>query len=351
MKKERVEEILGRFKELSIAVVGDFFLDRYIVIDRSLSEISLETGLEAYQVVQIRSSPGAAGTVTSNIAALEVGKLYAVGAIGFTGEGYELKKGLTERGVDIRYLIESESLFTPTYMKPMMREGGKEREINRMDIKNRARLPKEIEDRIISIIHELLPEVNGIVVADQVQERNCGIITDRVREEIGRIGGGNPEKVITVDSRCRIGEFRNCILKPNRFEAARAIYPDHEGDVDMDMALKCGKKLREIAGRPVFVTMGEKGVLVFEEERPFLVPGYKVSGEIDIVGAGDSVMAGIALTLCSGGSCIEAAIIGNLVASITIQQIGTTGTASPAQVLSRFEEWMDQVQGQTALPV
>jgi len=58
----------------------------------------------------------------------------------------------------------------------------------------------------------------------------------------------------------------------------------------------------------------------------------------DIVGAGDSVTAGIVLSLSSGASAVEAATIGNIVASITITKLGVTGTATPKEVLSRFDD-------------
>ena len=63
-----------------------------------------------------------------------------------------------------------------------------------------------------------------------------------------------------------------------------------------------------------------------------------VTGKIDIVGAGDSATAGLVSALCSGANPAEAAVIANLVASITIQQLGTTGTASPEQVRARLAE-------------
>ena len=75
-----------------------------------------------------------------------------------------------------------------------------------------------------------------------------------------------------------------------------------------------------------------------ENGEPQKVPGLKVSGPIDICGAGDSTTAGIVSALCAGASPAQAAHLGCLVASITIQQIGVTGTASPAQVLARFHE-------------
>jgi bifunctional ADP-heptose synthase (sugar kinase/adenylyltransferase) len=69
-----------------------------------------------------------------------------------------------------------------------------------------------------------------------------------------------------------------------------------------------------------------------------------VEGEIDIVGAGDSVMASVVSALCSGADPTEAALLGNIVASITVQQIGTTGTASRKQVRERFADLEDLVR-------
>jgi sugar/nucleoside kinase (ribokinase family) len=104
--------------------------------------------------------------------------------------------------------------------------------------------------------------------------------------------------------------------------------------------------LRLRTERPVFVTIGPEGILVFVEEGSQHVPGIPITGPIDIVGAGDSVMAGIASALCVGATPVEAALVGNLVASITVQQIGTTGTASRQQVLERLREF-NQLRGAT----
>jgi sugar/nucleoside kinase (ribokinase family) len=78
--------------------------------------------------------------------------------------------------------------------------------------------------------------------------------------------------------------------------------------------------------------------VVHDREGRTHVPGVHVEGPIDIVGAGDSTMAGIVSALCCGATYTEAARLGTLVASITIQQIGTTGTATRTQVLERYKE-------------
>ncbi len=336
MNQRQLDELLDRFPYLHVLVVGDFFLDKYLIIDRQLSEVSLETGLEAYQVVDVRCSPGAAGTVTSNLRALGV-EVTALGVIGDDGQGYELKRGLTERGVDIEPLIERADRFTPTYTKPMVRESnGREHEIQRIDIKNRSPLPAEVEDLVIGHLRALVPQMDGVIVADQVPEVNLGVITDRVRAEIGELALRHPEVVFAADSRARIGLFQHIIIKPNAQEAIRAVRPDGAGEVKLKLARESGAELFRRNRKPVFLTVGAQGVLLFTEAGCEHIPAVPVSGEIDIVGAGDSVMAGIVSALCSGAEPGEAALLGNLVASVTIQQIGTTGTATPAQVRERF---------------
>ncbi|MCL4302457.1 MAG: carbohydrate kinase [Anaerolineae bacterium] len=352
--KSRLDELLQKFPSLHILVVGDFFLDKYLSLDPALSETSLETGLEAYQVVEIRHSPGAAGTVVSNLRALE-SQVSVVGVIGLDGEGFDLKQGLIQRGVAIEGLIERPERFTPTYTKPMLRSatpGGSERELNRLDIKNRRPLPGDLEAAVIAQLDRLVPAVDGVVIADQVQERNCGVITDKVRAALARLAEQYPTKVFVADSRVRIGEFERVIIKPNMHEAREAVgsledwkagglegwkVGDYGGDNGLAAARSYGGVLFAQNQKPVFITLGAQGILVVTQDGFEHVPGIPVSGEIDVVGAGDSVMAGVAAGLGAGGTAAEAAFIGNMAASITIQQLGTTGTASREQLRQRMK--------------
>lgn len=338
MTEERLQQILSRFPEQKVLIVGDFFLDHYLMIDRALSETSLETELEAYQVVEIRNSPGAGGTVANNLRALEV-QTYALTLIGHDGHGYELLHELRLRGVNVDGVLQHPQRFTPTYTKPMVREvDGRVHEINRLDIKNRQPLEPEWEERVIALLRDFVPEMDGVIVADQVEERNCGVVTDRVREEICRLAEQYPQKVFFADSRARIGEFHSLFIKPNQREAMRAFQPDWEGTCTPEEAREVGVKLSMRTGRPVFLTIGEQGVLVIDQQNVTHVPAVPVTGEIDIVGAGDSTSAGTVSALCSGANLVEAAQVGQLVASITVQQIGTTGTATREQVLKRLRE-------------
>src|SRR5437763_11914380 len=138
MNAERFHSITGRYPRLRIAVVGDFFLDRYLHIDPAKDETSIETGLPVYNVVAVRAQPGAAGTIVNNLVALGVGAIHPVGFCGDDGEGYELRRALAALpGVQLDHFPTVTTRRTPVYCKPLVLEGGRPpRELNRFDSKN-----------------------------------------------------------------------------------------------------------------------------------------------------------------------------------------------------------------------
>jgi len=336
MNQINLQNLLRKFKDLKILVVGDFFLDRYLILDPDLAETSIETGLDAHQVVSIRNQPGAAGTITSNLSALGVGHIHALGIIGDDGQGYDLKKGLEATRVNTEYLVETPDRFTPTYTKPINKNTNQEHE--RQDIKNRTPLSTDLEDQLIQILRGLIPRMDGIIALDQVQEHNCGVLTDRVIQTLSNLAEQHTDKIIFADSRTRIDDFKHCILKPNRHEAIQAISPDKTNSTDQKFLEECALTFSQQTGKPAFVTLDADGILATDGNTLTHIPGIQVPPPIDIVGAGDSVSAAVVSALCTGTSLADAALLGVLASSITIQQIGTTGTASPNQILQRFQE-------------
>jgi bifunctional ADP-heptose synthase (sugar kinase/adenylyltransferase) len=334
-----LKNILSRIPSLSLGVLGDLFLDRYLDIDAALTEPSIETGLDAYQVVRVRSYPGAAGTVINNLIALGVMLVYAISVIGDDGEGYELLQALAKQGrvhAGGVHRAAGHRFRTPTYTKPMFHDPGQPpRELNRLDIKNHTPPQPSFDETILQCLDEAWPLVHALLALDQVSQAECGVVTTRVRERLAQLGDSDSEKVILADSRERIGLFRSVWLKPNETECRRAVKgtPDVEG---------CVVELAQRGRRPVFCTRGQQGIVLVDPRQAFMqalaVPAYRVAGPIDVVGAGDSTSAGIACALAAGASLAEAAAFGNLVASITIQQLATTGTATPEQVWQRWRE-------------
>jgi rfaE bifunctional protein kinase chain/domain len=343
LDSQTLESILAKIPHLKIGIIGDLFLDRYLDLDAALTEPSLETGLDAYQVVGVRSSPGAAGTVLNNLVALGAGRVFPIAVLGDDGEGYELRQALNRfAAVDSRGLIVSDERRTPTYTKPMLHVPGQPpRELNRLDIKNRTPLLPELSETIQQRLVELWPQFDALVVLDQVSEADCGIITAGVRLLLSQLTAREPGKFVLADSRERIGLFRGVCLKPNRREALHAVdCSDSESDEALASAVSI---LARRAGRWVFCTDGKNGMLLGSpSESPDCprtrIPAYPVHGPTDIVGAGDSTSAALMCAMAAGVGVEAAAAFGNLIASITIQQIGTTGTATPEQVRQRWRE-------------
>src|SRR5262249_41424448 len=157
-----IEQILSRLPAVRIGVVGDLFLDRYLDIDSRLTEPSLETGLDAYQVVRVRSQPGAAGTVINNLAALGVGRIVPVAIIRDDGEGYGLRKALAKMPpVDQTRLLARQARRPPTYTKRMLKTPAQSaRELNRLDIKNRKTTPDGAQAAVVHSLESAWSQVD-----------------------------------------------------------------------------------------------------------------------------------------------------------------------------------------------
>ncbi len=342
MEIERLNEIVHRFPDCRIAVLGDFFLDKYLDVDPALAEISVESGKTAHQVISIRTSPGAAGTVVNNLATLKAGEIHTIGLTGDDGEGYELRRDLRRLGCKTEGLLSSPGSFTPTYLKPRdVRTPDLSGEHERYDTKNRRPTPIDTQNEILARLTELLPRIDAVAVQDQVTEEDCGVVTTRVREKLAELADRHPGKIFWADSRSKIGLFRRVMIKVNAAEAVKEAFPSDHDEVDDQTIIRAVAELRRRTGRPVFVTAGHRGIWISDPE-PSLVRAVRVAEPTDPTGAGDSATAAAVLALCAGASLQEAADTANLVASVTVQQLATTGTASPDDLGPRLEMWLRQ---------
>jgi bifunctional ADP-heptose synthase (sugar kinase/adenylyltransferase) len=342
MPPQRLQQLLAAFPRLRLAVIGDFFLDKYFDIEPTLGEPSVETGKTAHQVMAIRHSPGVAGTVVGNLAALGAGTLHAIGLTGDDGDAFELRRDLAALGCHTEHLHRVPGRMTCTYLKPQDRnDPSLTGQHSRYDVKNRAAPPPGAQREVLRSLDALLPELDAVIVADQAEERDCGVITAMVRDGLADAVSRYPGVVFWADSRRRIHEFRGLIIKPNQYEAVSHDNPLPEDKVCLEQVIAALPTLQSIAGAPVCVTRGPAGMVVAADEIT-VVPGVQVQGPVDPTGAGDSATAGAVLALSAGANLPEAALVGNLVASITVQQLATTGTARPEQLLPRLAIWQSQ---------
>ncbi len=329
MTPDRFHAIAARYSGLSVALVGDFCLDRYLEIDPARKETSLETNLPVHNVVRVRSQPGGAGTILNNLEALGAGAIHAVGFCGEDGEGFELYRALAGRqGVRLERFFRTPERRTFTYCKPLIVEPRKPPvELNRLDSKNWTPTPAALEERLIEGIESLAAEVDAMVILEQVDVAETGVVTRNVLDALGRIARSRPDLLILADSRRGLRGWPPVSFKMNRAELSKLAGRDVAESID-DVARMAADVARQ-NGRYVFVTLAEEGLLGAARDGSIEhVGALPVRGPIDIVGAGDAVSANLACAVAAGATLREALEIANAAASIVIHQLGTTGTAS-----------------------
>ena len=329
----RFRAIAAPYRSLKIALVGDFCLDRYLEIDPARGETSLETGLPVHNVVAARPQPGGAGTVLSNLCALGVGEIFPLGFCGEDGEGYELRRALERLpGVAKDGLLVTRERSTFTYCKPLVVSPGQPpRELNRLDTKNWTPTPTSVEDELIARLRRVAKSVDAIILLDQVDLPDTGVITTRLLEAVGEISAALPRLWILADSRRRLSKFPPVCFKMNRAELAQ-ISSTH-ATADIAALQTVAAELARRNQRHVFVTLSEEGIVGATPAGEMAhAPVPPLRGSIDIVGAGDCVTANLTCALAAGAQLSEALQIAMAASSIVIHQLGTTGTASPEQI-------------------
>ena len=329
MVDERFREIVSNYAQLSVAVVGDYCLDRYLEIDPSIAEVSIETGLEVHNVTNVRAQPGGCGTILNNLVALGCGNLLPVGFAGCDGEGYELINALSvSKTIDLKYFFQTTERRTFTYCKPLiLSDGVLPRELNRLDSKNWTKTPQSVQDNLISAIYSLANEVDAIVLLEQVDCPESGVLCGKVLDAISQVRADRPDLLILADSRRGFDHFPSVGFKMNRSEFQSLI--GVSGDLPMDELKIEVARLADLRRQIVFVSLSEDGIVgAIPGESAAHVPILPLTGEIDVVGAGDTVMANLIMALASNASVSESMRIAMAAASIVVKQLGTTGVAT-----------------------
>ena len=296
--------------------------------------ISIETKLPVYNITRVRFQPGGAGTILNNLAALGVGEIYVSAIIGHDGEGYELRRAIENHlhRVKLDYLVESQLRRTFTYTKPLLMDKGQPPvELNRLDIKNWSPTPPALQQEICDCLEFFAEKVDVLILLDQVDIPETGVITKQVLETVRKICERRPELLVIGDSRRGVKNWPAVAYKMNGAELGTLF--GMKGTLTVEEVKAKALELGRSTGRHVFVTLSDKGILGVLGEEVQHVEALPTRGAIDIVGAGDAVTANLAGALAAGANLRESVEVASLAGSIVIHQLGTTGTANPKQIL------------------
>ena len=333
------EEILAKASELRIAVVGDFYLDRYIL--GNMEAISREAPVPIVRIEQDQYLPGGGGNTTLNVRELGV-QTFAVGVIGDDLSAEIMLREFEKRGVNTQYLIRDPRRHTPTFNKIYASSfHGKKQQVARFDQENEEPISAEDENRLIEALEREMPRWDAVIVDDYNEVQETGVVTRRILEAVQDLARQH-NVIIVGDSRLRIQRFRDfTALVPNEVELAIGLGLDEAEVRDEKSLERAARELESVVhARYLIVTLGEKGARIFyrDPDRSDHVPTWPVRGEIDVTGAGDSFAASLTTALAAGADVLSATTLANAAASVVVQKLYTTGTASPQEILERLQQ-------------
>jgi len=335
LDKTQLQSILNDNSKAKIAIVGDFCLDAYYFLDTSLSEVSVETGLPTQAVRDFRIGLGGAANVAHNLKTMGVAVVDAFGIIGDDLYGREMIRLMEGCGIETRHLkVQKEHWQTNVYSKFYENH----EEAPRMDIGN-SNVPGG------SIVSEIL---NGLVSAIESydlliinQQLGNGIHTESFRINLASFLKNQCPVPAIVDSRDFNDFYPDTIRKLNEFEGAAILsrpLSNPKALMDERTAEETASALFNRWGKPVFLTRGSRGCIKADAKGISAVKGIHTPVKIDTVGAGDSMLSGIAAALSTGHNAAEAMDFGNIVATVTVQKLFQAGTATPQEILKVGED-------------
>jgi D-beta-D-heptose 7-phosphate kinase/D-beta-D-heptose 1-phosphate adenosyltransferase len=324
LTRDRLLSLLDSASRRRVAVIGDAMLDVYLRGD--VERISPEAPVPVVRVRDRRHALGGAANVAQNVRAVGAA-VDLIAAIGDDVGGRQLCGMLTAIDAETASLVTVER---PTTTKT--RIVARSQQVVRVDEEEDADLDGHEVDRLLGVVTAAVADADALVFEDY----NKGVLVPRVIE--AAMAAARAKNIpIVVDPKYRnFFLYRGAtIFKPNRRELEAAL----GADVDLDHPEALPSTLARLGVDHLLLTLGERGMaLVSAGGVVKRVP--TVAREVyDVVGAGDTVTAYLALVLAAGGSATEAAIIANYAAGVEVGKLGAA-TVTPDEVIEAYDAFM-----------
>ncbi len=306
-----IREILEKFRNKRILVIGDLMLDKYIY--GNVTRISPEAPVQVVNVTKEDYRPGGSANVASNIAALSA-KAIVIGIVGNDSACKILKDRLENMGIDTSGVFVDES--RPTIQK--VRILGQHQQLLRVDYEKNDKIPDKTQQEILRYLERIISSIDAVVISDY----NKGVVYEDFTLKILDICRKN-SKVIVVDPKPSNSRFftKVSLIAPNHKEASEMAGIEEKSNDDL---IRIGKKLVREINSNVLITRGEKGMSLFDKNGAITHIPTKAKEVYDVTGAGDTVCATLALALSSGCSLKNASILANHAAGIVVGKLGTS---------------------------
>jgi len=361
----RLKRLIPRLRGKRIGVVGDLMLDRYVW--GTASRLSPEAAVPVVDFVSQSECLGGAGNVAANIAALGA-RVEVFGAIG--GEGVSHVKGrrgrtgggkiwADEAGRALLECLQSAGIADAGVVVDPKRVTtvktriiARHQQIVRVDHERRDALQAETQEKLLRLVFSALKHLDALVLSDY----DKGLISDDFAERVLSAAHRLKASVFVKPKTSRLYAYRGarvivCNSKEAGFYVTRAL-ADEKSFEEAGRAL-----LAHFGCSAVVITLGEKGMSVFEESSPKSVHIPATSFEVtyarvgqpgiergatgrqvfDVTGAGDTVLSVLALAAAAGAPLVDAAMLANIAAGVVVGKLGTA-SVSPQELMNALDD-------------
>jgi D-glycero-beta-D-manno-heptose-7-phosphate kinase len=315
---KRLMEIVRRFADRRIVVIGDAIADQFVY--GNISRVSREAPVFILRHEQTTTVPGGAANCAMNLAALGA-HVSLIAVVGAEESGRELRAKLEAAGVDVRGVIVSDQIKTTTKVRILAGQAHSNRQqVIRIDYEGNHVAGGEHRDAMLLALKRALTTADALVISDY----NYGVVDDATVAFIRESG----IRRVLVDSRFRLRDLTGfTAATPNEDELEQIMGHPIILKEQLELAAQTLKK--RLNHEALLVTRGAQGMMLLaNEDEPLHIPAVGARQAVDVTGAGDTVIATFALGVAADASFADAARLANYAGGLVVMKRGTASVTT-----------------------
>ena len=331
MDSSQLLALIAALRGRTVAVIGDVVADEFVY--GRVARVSREAPVLILEYDSTQILPGAGGNAANNVASLG-GRAALASVVGRDEPGTRLLKAFHQR-VDAGAVARMAGRRTP--VKTRILAGGihsAKQQVVRIDRSVHQPIDARARTAFERAALRALRTADGVLISDYGSGLVTPAFVSRLRALLKREGLPIP---ILVDSRYRLLEYRGLTAcTPNESEVEQALGVTINDD--LRVLERAGRAiLQQTRMQAVLITRGSRGMALFIPGAPTVhIPIYGSDEIADVTGAGDTVMATLALSLAAGATFEAAARLANYAGGIVVMKRGTA-TASADELRTAIQ--------------
>jgi D-beta-D-heptose 7-phosphate kinase/D-beta-D-heptose 1-phosphate adenosyltransferase len=309
--------LVRAFGAAKVLVLGDVILDRYVI--GQANRLSPEAPIPVLRPRTSHATLGGAANVALNIATLG-GQAWLCGVVGDDAPAEEIRRLVSEQPRVAACLVTAPG--RPTTAKTRFMAGS--HQLMRLDEETTVPLDAAVAEALLAAYERALAEADLVVLSDYAK----GVLCDAVLSRALALARAAGRLVVTDPKRVDFTAYHGTdILTPNEVEAHAATGTTAVEDEDAEQAGRIA--LAATGGQAVLVTRSERGLTLVCRDRPTLHVPTRAREVADVSGAGDTLVAALAVALGAGARLPAAAALANITAGISVGKQGTATVSAP----------------------